>query len=500
MTPATNCTLIDKSSATPLIELPSRKSRKRKQEHCCNADFQKKFLLTKNNGEMLKAMTDTNVEVSGTNGVIDNEKMNVETDNAIETSISYVDLSIDTEGIDSNSRTKSPEWNAMNNLVTKLFQSSNKFEPLTPFELQLKNKVLYQMSIDPIGIRSNTFVVKKITQNVGEKKFESVINECQSILVNLSRADAEVKANFSELRNKLRPNFKQLKCHHKSFDPTGSVYTTILSIITPFASHEDNSREFISALIANPRTLESHQNIISRIAGNAQSVNDIMKSMKDALDKFIPVRLPKKFSLPPGRFEDVPFVVYLYDKSVKMTEQYATDLTRVLFDSINCLKIDPKPKIRDIKLHDGALIIVCINDMTFDWLAKTISNHLGVKVRPVKNVIAKNALKTICMRFEIPQYFHFNYLMDQLKAENPGLLTRRWELRSPQHKKRVDSTKCVCVGVDVESLIILEGMDRVGTLGGSSVKFEICYYDDEENFEKMNIVNKKKQPKYRGDN
>lgn len=502
MTKTTNCTMIKKSSARPLINLS--RARKRKQERYRATDFKKKLLLTETTGEMLKAVKDTNVEVSGTNAVIDIEKLNVtksnvDTHNAIKTPISYVDLSNDDiEDIDNNSQTKSPEWNAINELVTKLFRRKlNKLEALSPFEVDLKKKVLHQMSTDPFGIRSKTYIVKKILRNVGEKKFESVINECQNILINLGRADEEVKVNFSELRNKLHADFKQPKCHQNTskVEPKRCLQSTILSIITPFTSPEDNCQEFISALIANPRTLKSRENFKNRIAGNAKSINDIMKSIKDALDEFIPVRLPKKFCLPQDRFVDVPFVAYLYDKAVKMTEQYATDLTQALLDSINCLKIDPKPKIRDIKMHDGALIIVCINDMTFDWLEKIISNHLDVKIRPVKNVITRNALKTICMRFEISQYLHFNHLMDQLKAENPGLLTRRWELRSPQHKKSVDSTKCVYVGVDVESLVILEGMNRVGTLGGSSVNFEISYYDDEENFEKMNIVKKKKQPK-----
>lgn len=213
-----------------------------------------------------------------------------------------------------------------------------------------------------------------------------------------------------------------------------------------------------------------------------------------------PVRLPKRFCLPFDRFIDVPFVVRLHDKSDKMSEEYANDVTRVLLQLSNTSKNDPKPKIRDIKFQDDTLLIVCINAMTFEWLKKTISSRLDVTVRSVKNVITRNELKTICLKFEIPQYLHFNYMMEQLKAENPRLHTQRWELRSQQHKNFVDSTKDVYVGVDIESLIILEDMNRVGTLRGSSVTFEISYGDSEGNFEKTNIVKKKNQPKYKADN
>jgi len=136
--------------------------------------------------------------------------------------------------------------------------------------------------------------------------------------------------------------------------------------------------------------------------------------------------------------------------------------------------------------------------MSLDWLEKTISDQFSVNILPFTNVISKSELKTICLNFEVPQYFHFNNLMEQLKLDNPHLLTRRWELRSAKHKV-VDSTKCVYVGVDVDSLMSLERSNRVLYLRGSMVSCEINYDENDENFEIMNIavVKKSRKRKYK---
>lgn len=232
----------------------------------------------------------------------------------------------------------------------------------------------------------------------------------------------------------------------------------------------------------NPHILEENAVLRNRISKKGQTVHDIMKDIKFVLDDTIKARRPRKVRLSPQQFTDVPFVVNLYDKIVKMTRAYAIDLTQALIASIKSLKIFPKPKLRNIKFTDGSLVMVCVNRMSLDWLENAIANHLAVKVLPFKNVITKKELKTICIKFERPQYFHFNYLMEQLRNDNPRLLTTRWELRSPLHNNVIDSTKCIYVGVDVESLINLEGMDRVGVLRGSSISFEICYDVNEENY------------------
>lgn len=109
-----------------------------------------------------------------------------------------------------------------------------------------------------------------------------------------------------------------------------------------------------------------------------------------------------------------------------------------------------------------------------------------------------NQLKTIRIKFNCPQYLHFNYMMQRLKSSNPRLYTHRWEQRSANTNNSVgDSTKWLTVGVDVESLIAMEEMNRVGTFRYFPVQFVISYDDNEENFEKMEFVKKKKQRKYK---
>lgn len=571
----TNCTLIaEASSSIQLTELSSRKFSKRKAEQSnANDAIQKKFFLT--NDKAVKAA------IENVGAKKSHYKTGSASDNAIDDGPSVFHPTIDTKDNESSSQTISTEWNAMHTLVQKLFRNKlNKSEPLSSSELQRKNKILMKVSTNPSGIRSKPVMCRKIRQNVSERKFEKFINECRTILINLSRADAETQANFSELRNKWQADFKQLigrrstakvaprtnsnddlkhlkqrsKRRRRGDDDNigddcavsrktfvvgtndkdlsiaaphmldtgnntaarGHMKSVVVSNIGKSISAEyltnylvdeikiDRTDVRMSLLFPAGRSMQDVTSLQYKITIPAANYAVIMKPetwpknvrVRDYLPKS-PVRLPKRFCLPFDRFIDVPFVVNLYDKSGKISEAYANDLTRVLQQLINISKLVPKPKIRDIKLHDGQLMIVCINMMTFYWLEKTISTRLGVTVRPVKNVITRNELKTICVKFEIPQFLHFNYMMEQLKAENPRLRTQRWELRSQQSKIFVDSTKCVYVGVDVESLVVLEDMNRVGTLRGSSVNFEISYSDDEGNFEKMNIVKKKKQPKYK---
>lgn len=495
------------TSATSLIDgtSTSRNSKKRKRSRVKKNMFRAEKAKLLEAAEHVKTGSDTvDINNKAGNKSIENSS---DGDNSIEDNI-VIDLTIDetdgTKEIEKPSQKTSTEWNSLNELATNLCRNHvNVWEPLSPSDLQLKNEILIQMSINPNAIRSNTAVAQKAKQKVGEQNFEKFINECKSILAKLIRADPETQSCFSESRDQMIADLNESNCHRDTSREAllfRIVQTEIEKIISPFLyPEEEKDLELIIQLMKNPHVLEENEMIKNRIADKAQSVSDVMKGIKGVLDEFKPIRAPKKFYLPLDRFVDVPIVVDLYDKTVKMTRAYATELTRVLFDSINCLKIDPKPSIRDAKFNDGSLIIVCINRLSFDWLEKTISYHLGVNIRPVKNIISKNELKTICLNFERPQYMHFDYLMEQLEVDNPRLFTRRWELRSPQHKKRIDSTKSIYVGVDVESLIILEEMNRTGILRDSSVSFEITYCDNEENFEKMNFVKmkKKRQPKYK---
>lgn len=273
------------------------------------------------------------------------------------------------------------------------------------------------------------------------------------------------------------------------------VISTIDKLVKPFLRSAINSHHLISLLIKNPYALRS----TDIIEAKNLSVDNIMKVIKSALDDVMPARSPQSFHMPPDRYFDVPFFVNLYNRKAAMTPESATELTNALLDSTRCLKVSPKPSIRDIELRNGSLRILCLNRMSFEWLQNTISNHLGVNICAVKNVLSTSQLKTICLKFVRPQYLHFNYLMDQLKVFNRRLQTHRWELRSSPHHRNstVDSTKCMYVGVDVESLIGMKEMHRVGKLPNNTISFEMSYDDNEENFEKMNFVKKKQQRKWK---
>lgn len=300
--------------------------------------------------------------------------------------------------------------------------------------------------------------------------------------------------SFHESQRTLIEDLKKWISHHEIVGATQHFrgqHSKIARLISPFLCAGENVNNLTQELIKNPYAFLSNEAVKNRIVAKGESVSNIMKNIKVILDQFIPVRLAKKFHVPADRFIDVPFVVTLFNRSSKMTAHAAGELTQVLNDSINCIKVQ-KPSLRDIKFKDGALEILCINSKSFDWLKNTLSNDLGVDICPVKNAIPYDQLKTICIKFHVPQYFHFNHLMEQLRMDNPRLLTKRWELRSPpQSENTFDSTKCVYVGVDVDSLINLEEINRIGTLRDSSVYFEISYADDEDNFKKMTFEKKK---------
>lgn len=393
----------------------------------------------------------------------------------------------------------STEFNMMNQLVTLACRNElHPSEPLSPQQLKWKNEILIQMSLNPDAIRSIRSN-KIIELKMSKAKLDKLINDCKVILCNINHGGNETKALFTESRNKFMALSKNSNFVHDQIqnNPENAdfelVFNKIKNIIEPLFSSEVNVSAFITKLINNPHALEDNETMKNQIASKNMSINDVMKDIKVVLDSLIKVRPSKTFFLPSNRYIDIPFVAQLYDKSGKMTEECATEIRGVLLNSIDSLNVQPKPKFNDVKFRDGSIIMVCVNRMSFNWLEKTISNHLAVNILPVKNVIPANKLKTICMKFEDPQYFHFNNLMEQLKVDNQGLLTRRWELRNTS--KLVDSTKCIYVGVDVESLIVLEQMNRVATLRKSLVYFEIDYGDSEENFELMTFVKMKKRKK-----
>ncbi len=486
-----------------------RKCIKRKQEHCCDADTSQKkiFLGNKSVSRLVNEPgDDTLITKSTSNAVnvasISVQKSIVETDNIVVNALqsqgsiipSFENFNVEKCSTMNAPNESSSEWNDMDRLVTRLFRKKSTNSPLTPSERELKNEILIQMSFNPNAIDCNSDALK-VRQRVGEKKFNRVINECSKILTNLRLTSRENQACFTGLQTKLLAEMKELKMLRDTLNmdlQCRDVNSKITSLISPFLCSGTNYHCLVNELIKNPNAVQSNETLKNGITAKGQSIGDVMKSIKDALDAFIPIRLPKKFTVPASLFVDVPFVVNLYDRSLEMTEDSATELTNILFNSISCLKSNPRPSIRDVIFKNGSLKILCLNSMSFDWLENTISNHLGVVVCPVKNPITMNQLKTIRLTFERPQYLHFNYLMEQLKVDNPRLLTRRWELRSPQF---TDTSEGMNVGVDVDSLIVLEEMQRVGTLRGSKVSFEISYEDEQENFVKMPLVKKKKQLK-----
>lgn len=461
------------STSTPVTVLNAGASPcetvKRKQEHFPNENIKKKMLVAKDKttkNSIIEKPTDAYSETDETHGA-DVDWLKV--------AESEINLTMLDAGRTETS--KSIEWKAMNALVWNLFQNrSNNWAPLKQTELQLKNKILAQVSVEPNSIRDN----KRMRDLFGTKSLGDFINNCKAILASLSQTSFENQVCFIEEQKKLVAELKAIPVENHTFR---SAHSKIASLLSPFLCAEQNNQTLIAELVKNPHTLQSHQSIKNQISAKGLSIRDVMKSIKDAVDEFKPARLPKKFYMPADRRFDVPFMVNLYDRRVKMTQEIATVLTKVLFDSIACLKTYPKPALRDVKFKDGSLTLVCLNSMSFEWLTKNISNHLAVNICPVKNVILSNQLKTIRLEFERPQYLHFNCLMEGLRLDNRGLLTRRWERRTPpNHSNIVDSTKFVYVGVDIESLIICEKLNRVGRLGDSLVFFKISYSDNEENF------------------
>lgn len=472
----------------------SRNATKRKQGHSSD-DCSKKMFLTAKNPPHKTSTGHADV------GNVATEPNAIKTNYAAANTIKVEDtIDFTTNGGVGDScsaktaiRSVSTEWTSLNQLVTDLFRNkSNNWASLSDSDLQLKNRILMIMSVDPNAIRSQS-CNEILMQRFGDKKFDGLIYQSNIVLRNLSRTDPENQASFFKSQNVLIENVRKRSSQQETVNTTqkfSGPHSKIASIISPFMCPGQNHNDCIENLIMNPYSLLSNDAVKKQIVAKGQSVQGIMKSIKIALEESIKVRLPKKFHVPSDQFIDVPFVVKLFNRTEKMTKASAIELNRVLIDSINCMKVK-KPSLRNIQFKDGVLEILCINTMSFDWLKNTLSNHLGVDIRPVKNPIRYHQLKTICLKFHAPQYFHFNNLMEQLRVENPRLLTKRWELRSVQSKDATDSTKCVYVGVDVDSLIVLEQMNRVGTLRGSPVNFEISYEDTEENFEKMDFVKKK---------
>lgn len=390
-----------------------------------------------------------------------------------------------------SSETISVEWNKMKKLFTKIIRT--RFLDLTLIDYQYKVAILVRMSVDPDAFRySRTF-----SEKLFDEEIDRFIEDCKHILFELNGADSEVQSNFYSLRDKMILDIRSSQADHdaENYQP---ILRKIQSIIDPLLySHklskleEKERKEMAIELMKNPHALE----YIKMANIQKGSMENVMHEIKNVLDEFIVVRRPKNFYFPKSKYFDIPFVVHLTDKSGKMNQVDAAALRNALLNLINLEKpriSTEKPKILEIKYNAGILIIACANRLTFDWIEKTVTTvnfhgrwsnaKFNVEFVGVKNVIPINSLKTIFAKFNEPQFRHFNYLMAQLQLENPSLRTERWELRGLRGKN-MDSPNSMYIGVDVESLIALEGHSRVAFVGKSMVSFNISYDENEEHFE-----------------
>lgn len=480
---AVDCTMIaSKSTATNLSQFIERK-RKQQFDSIDENSVKKPFFVSRDENEFDSVIKcDTILDDKIGSKVLNKAGTYVEIKTEPETNTKQIHISDTMTALNKDAeRNVSKEWNQMDELVTILCESElNHVKPPTESEIQLKKEILIQVSVNPDPIRLNSIVADKCSK----EKLEHLINECKNILSKISVASPEVQSIFFESRDATIATLKsQNECHIIS--NLNVVKSKIKNIIDPLFNAETQDHELITKLIKNPHALVDCELMDKQIPGNNRSIHDVMHDIKATLDSFIQVREPETFHFAVHQHFDVPFVVNLCKKFGKLTEEDVKELDRDLNDLIRNLKVQPKPKLIEVKFKDGNLKILCANRMTFDWLKNNIPNHINIKIHRVK-YFSKNKLKTICLKFEHPQFLHFNHLMEELKTENPRLFTQRWKLRSD---KCVDSTKCMYVGVDIESLIILEEMNRVATLRKSLVSFEISY--EEENFELFNFSKKK---------
>lgn len=364
----------------------------------------------------------------------------------------------------------------MNQLVNSIFRNEvSRLEPLSLHEQKLKKEIIIDISVNPKSLRGKCTIHHYVTN----RQVEQIISTAKMILNRLNQANPKIQENFYALRERMIRDLKILNTNPVSINEDENIEiirTKIKEIIDPLLCRYDVSNfneekvdKLIFRLIKNPHVLE--ENEIIKIITNK---NDVMRSIKNLLDEFIPVRPAKPFFLLFYLFIDIPFAVSMQHMTGKLAERNVERLQDVLVEWINSAskQMNPKPKIIEFKFSNGSLVMVCANRNTFDWIALGTSNHFNgrwkgsnliVKISPVKNPISKNELKTVVL-FKDPQIFHFNHLMEELKMDNSTLLTRRWELRKPPCNQLNDTTKCIYVGVDIQSLVVLEEMNRVAVL------------------------------------
>lgn len=381
-------------------------------------------------------------------------------------------------------------WNELNSLATSIFRKEvNQSEPLSLDEQKFYHKFRIQMSTNPDTLRSDRILTQFLTNN----KIAELITKVKMLLRKVERGNPQVQRDFSALKESVISELKTLNDDAVNANGTendklikAKVYEVIEPLLSP--DMDETARDkLLSKVIANPRTLET----IETIPKGTTTAVDVMQKIKNILDEFMIVRPGKRFYIPIQRSVDVPFIVALHDRSGKISDENATKLREALTTKMESVVSLTKPKIIDPKLTDGSLVMVCANGKTFNLIKTTIAGDFDGKwlgadltVMPVelKNPLARSELKTVLMKFAEPQYYHFNHLMEQLKIDNPRLLVRRWELHQPPAGTVVDSTKCLYVGVDLESLGIIEQMDRVAVLVKSTVTFDICYEQTERNY------------------
>lgn len=383
-------------------------------------------------------------------------------------------------------------WNELNQLVTSIFRKeANQMQPLSSYEQKLHYQITISLSMNPDTVRLN----RVLSQFITRIKIEEIISKAKVIVQQVKQLDPQDQRDFTELRENLIRDLKALNDDTVIADATENIQLIQAKINDVIGSllcadvDETKRNKLISQLISNPRALGTSEMINAKATANKF---DAIRQIKRILDEFLIVRPGKRFFLPIHRFVDVPFVVAVHEKSGKMSEENATILRDALIAKTEGVLSQIKAKIIDPKFSDdGSLVMVCANRKTFDLIKALICKdfhgkwtgaNLTLTPMQIKNPLARSDLKTVLLKFTEPQFYHFNHLMEQLKIDNPSLLARRWELREPPDGKLIDSTECMYVGVDIESLGPIEQMNRVAVLLKSTVTFEICYDESERNY------------------
>jgi hypothetical protein len=101
-------------------------------------------------------------------------------------------------------------------------------------------------------------------------------------------------------------------------------------------------------------------------------------------------------------------------------------------------QIGELPRLQSYRLEGGALIYICADQQSGQWLIKAIDNHRLESGVRLKATIARNLPKTIKVALRIRDKVAQNQeeLLKWVKKLNPGLNTEHWRVPDKQSKPK----------------------------------------------------------------